>query len=63
MGDKNQARATATKYGVPVTPGSEGIVETEADALQGGRADRIPGHDQGDRRRRRARNAPGPEQG
>ncbi len=34
MGDKNQARATATKYGVPVTPGSEGIVETEADALK-----------------------------
>ena len=34
MGDKNQARATATKYGVPVTPGSEGIVETEAEALK-----------------------------
>jgi acetyl-CoA carboxylase, biotin carboxylase subunit len=33
MGDKNQARATATKYGVPVTPGSDGIVETEAEAL------------------------------
>ena len=34
MGDKNQARATATKYGIPVTPGSEGIVETEAEALR-----------------------------
>jgi acetyl-CoA carboxylase biotin carboxylase subunit len=34
MGDKNQARATATKFGVPVTPGSEGIVETEAEALK-----------------------------
>jgi acetyl-CoA carboxylase biotin carboxylase subunit len=34
MGDKNTARATATKYGVPVTPGSEGIVETEDDALK-----------------------------
>jgi len=34
MGDKNQARATATKYGVPVTPGSEGIVEGEAEALR-----------------------------
>ncbi len=33
MGDKNQARATATKYGIPVTPGSDGIVETEAEAL------------------------------
>ena len=34
MGDKNQARATATKYGVPVTPGSDGIVETEEEALK-----------------------------
>ena len=28
MGDKNIARATARKAGVPVTPGSDGIVET-----------------------------------
>ncbi len=34
MGDKNQARATAVKYGIPVTPGSAGIVETEAEALK-----------------------------
>ena len=34
MGDKNTARATATKYGVPVTPGSEGIVETEEEAIE-----------------------------
>jgi len=34
MGDKKQARATAVKYGVPVTPGSEGIVETEKEALE-----------------------------
>ncbi len=34
MGDKNQARATATKYGVPVTPGSDGIVETEEEAVK-----------------------------
>src|SRR5579862_5463295 len=32
MGDKNTARATAKKAGMPVTPGSEGIVETEKDA-------------------------------
>jgi len=32
MGDKNTARSTAKKAGMPVTPGSEGIVETEKDA-------------------------------
>ena len=30
MGDKNSARASARKAGVSVTPGSDGIVETEA---------------------------------
>ena len=34
MGDKNAARAFARKAGVPVTPGSEGIVETESDAIK-----------------------------
>jgi acetyl-CoA carboxylase, biotin carboxylase subunit len=34
MGDKNTARATARKAGVPVTPGSDGIVETEQEALK-----------------------------
>ena len=29
MGDKNAARAAARKAGVPVTPGCDGIVETE----------------------------------
>ncbi|MDF1657476.1 MAG: acetyl-CoA carboxylase biotin carboxylase subunit [Verrucomicrobiales bacterium] len=33
MGDKNTARATATKYGVPVTPGSDGIIDTEEEAI------------------------------
>src|SRR4029079_9431937 len=32
MGDKNSARAYARKAGVSVTPGSDGIVESEADA-------------------------------
>ena len=32
MGDKNTARATATKAGVPVTPGSDGIINTEKEA-------------------------------
>src|SRR6202163_464555 len=37
MGDKNSARACARKAGVSVTPGSDGIVETEQDALKLGR--------------------------
>ena len=32
MGDKAQARATMTAAGVPVTPGSEGIIEDAAEA-------------------------------
>src|SRR5437764_10166818 len=34
MGDKNIARAFARKAGVPVTPGSDGIVESEQDAVK-----------------------------
>src|SRR5919206_2313233 len=34
MGDKNSARACARKAGVPVTPGSDGIVENESEALK-----------------------------
>src|SRR5471030_3107797 len=33
MGDKNTARDTARKAGMPVTPGSDGIVETEKEAM------------------------------
>ena len=32
MGDKNTARETAKRAGMPVTPGSDGIVETEKEA-------------------------------
>lgn len=34
MGDKNRARDTARKAGVPVSPGSDGTVESEAEALK-----------------------------
>jgi acetyl-CoA carboxylase biotin carboxylase subunit len=34
MGDKNTARICARKAGVPVTPGSDGIVETDKDAVK-----------------------------
>ena len=34
MGDKDVARACARKAGVPVTPGSDGVVETDTDAAK-----------------------------
>ena len=34
MGDKNEARATAKKYKVPVTPGTESTVDTIAEAKE-----------------------------
>jgi acetyl-CoA carboxylase biotin carboxylase subunit len=34
MGDKNSARVAARRAGVPVTPGSDGIVESEAEAIR-----------------------------
>jgi len=34
MGDKNQAREMMRKAGVPITPGSDGIVETQEEALK-----------------------------
>ncbi len=34
MGDKNQARVTAVQAGIPVTPGSDGIVESEKEAIK-----------------------------
>ncbi len=33
LGDKNQARKLAQKAGVPVVPGSEGLIENDAEAL------------------------------
>src|SRR5919201_5160270 len=34
MGDKNSARLCARKAGVPITPGSDGIVDSEKTALK-----------------------------
>ncbi|MFP6858253.1 MAG: acetyl-CoA carboxylase biotin carboxylase subunit [Roseibacillus sp.] len=37
MGDKNTARATARKHGVPVTPGTDGVMANEKEALTAAR--------------------------
>ncbi len=37
MGDKNTARATALKHGVPVTPGTDGVMANEKEALAAAR--------------------------
>jgi acetyl-CoA carboxylase, biotin carboxylase subunit len=34
MGDKNMARATARKYKLPITPGTDGLLKTEKEALE-----------------------------
>src|SRR5213082_698201 len=34
MGDKDMARACARKAGVPITPGSDGVVQTDKDAVK-----------------------------
>jgi len=34
LGNKNEARKLAKKAGVPVVPGSEGLIDTDADALK-----------------------------
>ena len=34
MGDKNSARDCARKAGVPISPGSDGTIDTEAEALR-----------------------------
>ncbi len=62
MGEKDRARAEMAAAGLPVIPGSPGVVADE-EAGQGIRgADRLPADDQGSRRRRRARDARGASQ-
>ena len=34
MGEKEKARATMKKFGVPILPGSDGVIENEAEALK-----------------------------
>ncbi len=50
MGEKENARRKMQKAGVPILPGSEGVVADEADALAWARQDRFSGDRQGRRR-------------
>ena len=57
LGDKAKARRAMKKAGVPMLPGSDGPVESEERATKICAADRLSGHHQGGRRRRRPRHA------
>ena len=55
MGDKIVAKATARDLGIPTVPGSEGPIDSEDEAIELARRDRLSGADQGRGRRRRPR--------
>ena len=55
MGDKIEAKRTAKKLGIPVVPGSEGGVGSDAGSDEDRKRHRLSGADQGCGRRRRAR--------
>ena len=55
MGDKIEAKRTATRLGIPVVPGSDGPVSDTATAATRRRRDRFSGSDQGVGRRWRSR--------
>ena len=59
MGLKQMARAAMDEAGVPILPGSKGILKSVEEALEIAGADRLPGDAQGVGRRRRARHARG----
>jgi acetyl-CoA carboxylase biotin carboxylase subunit len=61
MGDKAVAKDTVRKAGVPTVPGSDGPVESEAEAVKVRPQDRLSGHHQGRRRRRWPRHAHRPQ--
>ncbi len=59
MGSKSAAKTLMEKAGVPLVPGYHGRDNAPGVAGQGGRAHRLPGTDQGQRRRRRQGHAAG----
>ncbi len=61
VGDKNAARKLAKQVDVPTVPGSEGLVESEAQAISLAHQVGLSGADQGGGGRRRPRHARGRE--
>ena len=60
MGDKVSAKQAMIKAGVPCVPGSEGALPDDPkEIMRIAARDRLPGHHQGGRRRRRPRHAGG----
>ncbi len=55
MGDKIEAKRTARRLGIPVVPGSEGGVSSDAEALDACARHRLSDAGEGSGRRRRAR--------
>ena len=55
MGDKIEAKRTAMRLGIPVVPGSDGGVTSDAEALAMARDHRLSGAGEGGGRRRRPR--------
>ena len=53
MGDKARARTLAADAGVPIVPGSDGILRDDQQALRVRPGPRVPAAPQGQRRRRR----------
>ena len=61
MGEKEKARAAMKRAGVPILPGSDGIVQSADEALEWAKHHRLPGDREGFGGRRRARHAHRPQ--
>ena len=57
MGDKIEARRAMQAAGLPVLPGSESAIESEAEGIETGARNRLPGDSQGICGRRWTRDA------
>ena len=63
MGQKTEARRLVAQAGVPVLPGSDGPVASAGGGARDRRCDRLSGHAEGRRRRRRDRHGARPRAG